>query len=129
MKLTEKDILNLKPRGERYSVTIDGTPGLNVKIYPTGRRKYFVQGKPPGPGNQVTVTLGDVGGVTLEWARTRSQECMQLMKQGKNPNRVQQDSADNTVERLVGCAAWPSTGCALSIRKLSKEYCIKIGWG
>ncbi len=101
MKLTERDILNLKPRAKRYSETIDGTPGLGVKIYPSGRKKYFVQGKPLGSINQVTVTLGDVGGVTLEWARTRSQECMQLMKEGKNPNRLRQDTNDNTVERLV----------------------------
>ena len=43
VKLTDRAVANLKPRGARYQVFDDGCPGLSIRVSPGGGRSWIWQ--------------------------------------------------------------------------------------
>lgn len=72
MKFTDKQIKSLKAKEKRYIVTSDedarGVGRLQVRVYPTGVKKFRVQYFTAG--KRKTISIGTYGAITLAEART-----------------------------------------------------------
>jgi integrase len=86
MKFTDRTISALKPKDKVYTVTADsesrGTGRLQVKIYPTGTKKFqyqfFFDGKK-------RMEIGTYGTMSLSNARKKIATLSEILQDGKNP--------------------------------------------
>ena len=103
-KLTEKEILNAKPKEKPYRLYDDG--GLTILVRPQGAKiwqyRYRLNGK------QNIYTIGKVGEIETAEARERRDEAKKLVDKGHDPNTTKKDlqlaarwQADHSFERVA----------------------------
>lgn len=92
--LTDTQLRNLKPTGERYEVPDSGSPGLALRISAKGVKTwtiiYRVRGQGPAGGERVAqlagrkrrLMLGDYPAVGLAAARAKAAEVKRLAREG-----------------------------------------------
>jgi integrase len=85
--LTDRKITSLKiaPKGKRYAVMDGLVPGFGVSVTDTGGRTFILRARFPGSSNPVGRSLGKIGTITLEAARTKAREWISLIRQGIDP--------------------------------------------
>jgi integrase len=99
--LTKRIVDAAKPGKAEYFVWCSSTPGFGVRVYPSGR-KVFVQQLRAG-ARQATQRhkLGLYGPFTVEQARTRAEELIRAVADGRDPRREEkQAKTEATVAEL-----------------------------
>lgn len=91
VKLTKRLIEEILPpaKGERTTLWDADVTGLGVRVYPTGKRTFFVQYRPGGGGrgvNSKDCTIGPYGAPwTPTTARAEARRLLALVAQGQDP--------------------------------------------
>nr|WP_108858543.1 integrase family protein [Ruegeria sp. Alg231-54] len=82
--LTSNRVRNLKPRAQRYEVRDAQTPGLRVRVSPSGAKSYYLRAR-VGHGRAAplrNVRIGSVAEVSLADARAEALRLLALLRQG-----------------------------------------------
>jgi integrase len=85
--LTDRALKALKPaaagtlRDEMDTVV----PGLGVRVSDTGRKTFILTTRYPGSNNPTRRALGGYGELTLEKARAKARDWLELIRQGRDP--------------------------------------------
>jgi len=82
--LTLEQIENAEPRDKKYKM-FDGN-GLHVLIYATGRKTWALNY--PFGGRKCSMTIGRHPDIDVETARSRKEEVLTYLKEGKNPSEL-----------------------------------------
>lgn len=91
MKLTAQAVAKIAPTTARFDVKDDSTPGLYLRVNPTGAKTWRYRYK---LADQVRVlTLGDAGTVSLADARRLAHEARAKVRQGEDPAAAAQIAA------------------------------------
>jgi len=85
--LTDRTLKALKPAtaGKHYDVMDSVVPGFGVRVSDTGRRTFILVKRFPGSLNPTRLALGEFGALSLEKARTKARDWLELIRQGKHP--------------------------------------------
>lgn len=73
------------PKGKHYDVHDTIVPGLAVRVSETGRRTFVVVKRFAGRKNPTRRALGQYGALTLDGARRKARDWMELIGQRKDP--------------------------------------------
>ena len=100
-KLTDRRIKTLKPaeKGKRYEIGDAVVPGLAVRVTDKGTRTFVLVGRMPGKTSVARLTIGEYGAVTLEAARAKAREWLDLMHRGVDPRIHAAESRAKEIER------------------------------
>ncbi len=82
------DALPVPAAGQRCTVLDAKTPGLQLRITPTGSKTFCVFRRVRGGGSPERVTLGRYPTMSIEQARKRAAEITAAMENGTNPAEV-----------------------------------------
>jgi integrase len=90
--LTDRGIKALKPAkpGKPYDAMDAVVPGLGVRVSETGRRTFILVARFPGSKNPTRRALGEYGALTLEHARSKARNWIELIRRGIDP-KVQEE--------------------------------------
>lgn len=93
--LTDRGVKALKPspEGKSYEVMDAVVPGLGVRVSLGGKRTFVLVRRFPGSDNPTRRAMGEYGALTLEQARTRARQWLELIQRGKDP------AAEEAVQR------------------------------
>ena len=78
------------PKGTHYDVMDSVVPGLGVRVSETGRCTFVLIARFPGRTNPTRRALGECGAITLEAARAKARQWLELIGQGKDPALVEE---------------------------------------
>ncbi len=87
VKLTTARVGKLQPRESRYEVRDAQTPGLIVRVQPSGAKSYYVKSR-IGTGRAApfrNIRIGSVDAVTLQKARAEALRMIADMRRGIDP--------------------------------------------
>ena len=87
MRLTDAKINELKAKEADYRISCDKTPGLSIKVTPTGRKSFTVDGRIKGAGTR-RITLGTYPSLLVSDARDKAQHLMAMMHRGEDPKDI-----------------------------------------
>ena len=90
MPLTKRELdrLEYEAGGPRHQILHDpDLAGFGVRVYPTGRKVFFVRYRTAGGrrGRERWLTLGRYGELTLHQARERARDILAAVRSGKDP--------------------------------------------
>lgn len=85
--LNDRGLKALKPAptGETYDVADAVVPGFRVRVSETGRKTFVLLGRFPGSRNPTRRSLGLYGALTLEQARNKARDWLELVRKGVDP--------------------------------------------
>ena len=85
--LTDRTLKSLKAArsGKHYDIMDSFVPGFGVRISDTGRRTFILVKRFPGSRNPTRLALGEFGALTLERARSKARDWLELIRAGKHP--------------------------------------------
>ncbi|OCJ68637.1 hypothetical protein A6U97_08275 [Agrobacterium tumefaciens] len=100
-KLTDRRLKTLKPaeKGKRYEIGDAVVPGLAVRVTDKGTRTFVLVGRMPGKTSVSRPTIGEYGAVTLEAARAKAREWLDLMHRGVDPQIHMAETRAKEIER------------------------------
>jgi integrase len=81
--LTDSMIASLSPKPKPYTVADPELAGLNVRVQPTGTKKFLVIARNPN-GKQKWITLGGADVYSIEEAREKAREAIKATREGKS---------------------------------------------
>lgn len=87
-KLTKRHIDSLKPTAKPYRHYDTELKGFGVQVLPSGIKSYIVEYRPDGGGRNVAkkrMTLGRVGELTPDQARTLARDRLAEVRRGTDP--------------------------------------------
>ena len=87
MKLTDAKINDLQVKDVDYRVKCTKTPGLSIKVMPSGRKSFIVDGRIKG-GRTRRFTIGTHPSLSASDAREKAQHLMSMMQRGEDPKEV-----------------------------------------
>jgi integrase len=104
--LTDRAIRALPPapKGKRRLVWDALVPGLAVRVTDRGERSFVLVTRYPGSPHPTPRSLGRVGAISLEDARSRARGWLKLISAGTDPAQAQADAAKNTLGAI--CAEY-----------------------
>jgi integrase len=90
--LNDRALKALKPAlpGKLYDVTDTVVPGFGVRVSDSGRRTFILIARYPGSRNPTRRALGEYGELTLERARTKARDWLELIRKGIDPREDQE---------------------------------------
>jgi integrase len=71
IKATKSAIGDLKPRAEKYEVSVAGHPGLVVRVWPTGRKTFVYRHRQDGQLRRIALEAAILTDAIAEWGRER----------------------------------------------------------
>jgi integrase len=83
MKLTDRQIKNLKPQADRYEVFEER--GFGIRVAPTGRKTFIYFYRMPGESKKRRLTIGTYPTMSLAEAHRRYAEAREMVAQGVDP--------------------------------------------
>lgn len=84
-ELTEEVAATAAPRATEYTIWSEMTPGLGMRVRPSGRRSYVVMFRIAETKKQGKVTLGSPGNLSLEIAKRLAREVRIEALAGNDP--------------------------------------------
>jgi hypothetical protein len=96
-RITKRLVDGLKPRSREYALWDADMPGFGIRVRPTGSMSYVLVYR-AGSGRSAPIrryTIGRVGKLTPQTARTRAQALLGQVAQGRDP------ASDKATERGV----------------------------
>lgn len=106
-RLTTRLLKSLKPTttGQRYIVWDDELSGFGVEVQQTGAITFMVNYRVRGSRNARRVSLGRLGSLTIDEARTRARRTLLQIADGLDPLTVRQARTDAPTVQTLG-AEW-----------------------
>jgi integrase len=100
--LTDRGIRALPPaaKGKRRLVWDAIVPGLAVRVTDRGQRSFVLVTRYPGSQHPAPRSLGTVGAITLEDARTKARGWLQLISAGIDPAQAADAAARDTLHAI-----------------------------
>jgi integrase len=100
--LTDRAVRALPPapKGKRRLVWDAIVPGLAVRVTDKGQRSFVLVTRYPGSANPTARSLGTVGAISLEDARTKARSWHKLISAGIDPALAQAAAAQNTLRAV-----------------------------
>jgi integrase len=95
--LTDRKVKSLKQDHARadklghYDTWDAVVPGLGVRTSKTGRRTFVLMARYPGSTNPTRRALGTYGELTLEQARNRARDWLELVRKGIDPSVAEEE--------------------------------------
>jgi hypothetical protein len=83
--LTDRLLRSLKPRTTEYSIMDAIVPALGVRVLPSGVVSFILGARFPGRTHYTRRALGGYGELTLEQARRKAREWLELIGRGIDP--------------------------------------------
>lgn len=86
-QLTDRAIGALKPakKGTRYDLMDSIVPGFGVRVTEKGKRTYILVARFPGSANPTRRAIAEAGAISLEKARGRARDWLELIRKGIDP--------------------------------------------
>ncbi|CAM3485668.1 integrase [Psychrobacter glaciei] len=98
---TINDINKLECRDKDYSISISGTSGLSVRIYPNGKKEYYLRYSHPHiDGKRPRMMLGKVDDISLYEVKHKAESILTLVSKGSDPKAIQQQEQVNKYAHL-----------------------------
>ena len=98
--LNDRVLRSLKPaeQSKLYDVMDAVVPGFGVRVSETGRKTFILIARFPGNPDKLAASvpnptrraLGEYGALTLEKARARARDWLELIRQGKDPRNEEE---------------------------------------
>jgi integrase len=87
VNLTDRKLKSLKPtpQGTHEDIWDEGCRGLGVRVSDKGRRTFVLMARYPGSDNPTRRALGTYGELTLEQARKKARDWLELIAKGIDP--------------------------------------------
>lgn len=100
--LTDRGIRALPPaaKGKRRLVWDAIVPGFAVRVTDRGQRSFVLVTRYPGSANPTARSLGTVGAISLEDARTKARDWLKLISTGIDPAQAQAAAARDTLHAI-----------------------------
>ena len=95
------DINKLEYRDHDYSVSISGVAGLSVRIYPNGKKEYYLRYTHPHiDGKRPRMMLGKINDISLYEVKYKAESILNMVAKGVDPKAVQQQQQVNKYAHL-----------------------------
>lgn len=107
-KLTKGYVDRIKPGPKDEFHWDTDTKGFGVRVTPTGKQTFIVQGRVEGSESAIRTTIGPYGVFTVDQARDEAREHLRAMRKGIDPRaaRKADDAAKVTLQQV--CDAYVS---------------------
>ena len=103
VKLTKSYIDRLQPGPKETFLWCSDPKGFGVRVNPTGKISFVVQGRIVGGAAAARITIGPYGVFTVEQARDVAREHLRSMRMGIDPRdvRKQEDAMAITLRQVA----------------------------
>ncbi len=99
-QLTNTDVEKLEPGERYYDVADSKQPGLKVRVYPTGRKMYYVWFQLPD-GPRGTYQVGNAATLTVPEARTIARRHLLHAANGIDPRELKRQARGHTLQTFL----------------------------
>src|SRR5215831_3490230 len=104
--LTDRGIKALRKSARAYDVHDAVVPGLTLNVLPSGLRRFVLLTRFPGAKHPTRRALGAYGALTLEAARAKARQWLDLIARGIDPAaQVEEERRKRERERATTFAA------------------------
>ena len=83
--LTDRAIKAMHKAAKAYDVPDAVVPGLGLRVMPSGVKSFVLVARYPGSTNPTRRSLGQYGEITLEAARSKARQWLELIARGVDP--------------------------------------------
>jgi integrase len=83
--LTDRGIKALKPAANNFDLADAVVPGLGIRVLPSGVKSFVLVARFPGSRNPTRRSLGPYGAVSLDGARDKARQWLDLLARGIDP--------------------------------------------
>ncbi len=83
--LTKSAVDRALPRSAPFVLWDDELGGFGCRVFPSGKRSFVVQCRPPGSRKSIRLTLGTYGLLTVTEARAQARETLAKIRLGADP--------------------------------------------
>ncbi|WP_261869455.1 Arm DNA-binding domain-containing protein [Psychrobacter sp. JCM 18901] len=98
---TANDINKLECRDKDYSVSVSGVAGLSLRIYPNGKKEYYLRYSHPHiEGKRPRMMLGKIEDVSLHEVKYKADTILDMVAKGSDPKAIQQKEQTNKYTHL-----------------------------
>ncbi len=98
---TISDIYSLECRDRDYSVSISGIAGLSVRVYPNGKKEYYLRyPHPHSEGKRPRMMLGRIDEISLHEVKYKADSILGMVAQGIDPKAIHQQEKVNKYAHL-----------------------------
>ena len=98
---TIRDINNLKSRNKLYSVSVSDISGLSIRIYPNGKKEYYLRYPHPHlEGKRPRIMLGKVDDISLYEIKYKAESILNMVSKGIDPKAIHQQEKINKYGHL-----------------------------
>lgn len=95
------DIHKLPLRDKDYSVSVTGVSGLSVRIYPNGKKEYYLRyAHPYLAGKRPRMMLGKTDEISLHEVKYKAETILRTVAQGSDPKAIHQQAQVNKYAHL-----------------------------
>ncbi|MEN6670287.1 integrase arm-type DNA-binding domain-containing protein [Psychrobacter sp. B38] len=95
------DINKLEYRDKDYSVSVSGVAGLSVRVYPNGKKEYYLRYSHPHiDGKRPRMMLGKVEDISLYEVKYQAETILNMVANGSDPKAIQQKEQVNKYAHL-----------------------------
>jgi Arm DNA-binding domain/Phage integrase family len=96
--LNDRGLRALKPAKQRYEIMDAVVPGFGIRVTEQGTRTFILVARFPGSTNPTRRALGEYGELTLEAARIKARDWIELIRKGRDP-RDEEEQARLAAQR------------------------------
>jgi len=98
---TANDINKLECRDKDYSVSVSGVAGLSLRIYPNGKKEYYLRYSHPHiEGKRPRMMLGKIEDVSLHEVKYKADTILNMVVKGSDPKAIQKKEQTNKYTHL-----------------------------
>lgn len=95
------DINKLECRDKDYSVSVSGIAGLSIRIYPNGKKEYYLRYSHPHiESKRPRMMLGKVDDISLYEVKYKAETILHTVAKGSDPKAIQQKEQVNKYTHL-----------------------------
>lgn len=90
--LTDRTLKALKPAkaGQRYGLMDSVVPGFGIRVTETGQKTFILVARFPGSSNPTRRAIGEYGAISLEAARAKARQWLELLHKGIDPREEEE---------------------------------------
>ncbi|MBH0095512.1 integrase arm-type DNA-binding domain-containing protein [Psychrobacter sp. NZS113] len=95
------DINKFECRDKDYSVSVSGVAGLSLRIYPNGKKEYYLRYSHPHiDGKRPRMMLGKVEDISLYEVKYKAETILNMVAKGSDPKAIHQKEQTNKYAHL-----------------------------
>ena len=80
------------PAGKRYELMDAIVPGFGVRVTESGQRTFILVARYPGSKNPTRRALAEYGALSLDKARQKARDWLELIRKGTDPSRAEEEN-------------------------------------